>query len=86
MIADISDSPAPLSATAPGSTATVSTDRLEPDERDLLSAMGIHDGCVVKVRSIGSPCIVQIQSTKVGIAAHVARRMDTRLNPQAADA
>ena len=83
----ISTSPAqiPLSTTSQGDTATVSTGRLEPAERELLSAMGIHDGCQVTVRSVGSPCIVQVQSMRVGIAANVARRLDTQLHAQATD-
>ena len=69
-----------LSTTAQGTTTTLHTDGLEPGERELLSAMGIHNGCQVTVRSSGSPCIVQVESTRVGIAAHVARRVRTRTN------
>lgn len=76
-----STAPTPLSGTAQGDTATVLTQRLEPAERDLLSAMGIHDGCQVTVRRTGSPCIVQVDSTRVGIAANVAQRLDTQRLP-----
>ena len=75
-----------LSTTTPGAVATLHTEGLEPQEQALLSAMGIHDGCEVTVRSSGSPCIVQVESTRVGIAAHVARRVKTRLNPSAEQA
>lgn len=48
---------------------------LPEGERCLLHAMGMHDECQLRVCSPGAPCIVQIDETRLGISADVARRI-----------
>jgi bacterioferritin-associated ferredoxin/Fe2+ transport system protein FeoA len=48
---------------------------LPEGERCLLHAMGMHDECQLRVCSPGAPCIVQIDDTRLGISADVARRI-----------
>jgi bacterioferritin-associated ferredoxin/Fe2+ transport system protein FeoA len=48
---------------------------LPEGERCLLHAMGMHDDCQLRVCSPGAPCIVQIDDTRLGISAEVARRI-----------
>lgn len=68
----------PLTQLARGQRAVVDCSELTelPDgDRCLLHAMGMHDQCKVRVCSAGSTCIVQIDSTRLGISAEVARRI-----------
>jgi Fe2+ transport system protein FeoA len=48
---------------------------LPEGDRCLLHAMGMHHECQIRVCSPGTPCIVQIDSTRLGISAEVARRI-----------
>lgn len=48
---------------------------LPEGDRCLLHAMGMHHECQIRVCSPGTPCIVQIDSTRLGISADVARRI-----------
>jgi len=68
----------PLTQLARGQRAVVDCSELTglPEgERCLLHAMGLHDQCQVRVCSAGSTCIVQIESTRLGISSEVARRI-----------
>ena len=46
---------------------------LPEGDRCLLHAMGMHHECEVRVCRPGTPCIVQIDSTRLGISGDVAR-------------
>jgi Fe2+ transport system protein FeoA len=48
---------------------------LPEGDRCLLHAMGMHHECQIRVCSPGTPCIVQIDSTRLGISTDVARRI-----------
>ncbi len=48
---------------------------LPEGDRCLLHAMGLHHECTVEVCRPGAPCIVQIQSTRLGLSGSVARRI-----------
>lgn len=48
---------------------------LEPGEACLLSAMGLVAGSRVVVRVAGDPCIVEVRSTRIGLARSVAERL-----------
>lgn len=48
---------------------------LPEEERCLLRAMGMYDRCTVKVCRPGTPCIVQVDSTRLGLSGTVARKI-----------
>ncbi|MEI6475319.1 MAG: FeoA family protein [Planctomycetota bacterium] len=48
---------------------------LPEGDRCLLHAMGMHHECEVRVCRPGTPCIVQIDSTRLGISGDVARKI-----------
>ena len=48
---------------------------LPEGDRCLLHAMGMHHECEVRVCREGTPCIVQIDATRLGISGDVARRI-----------
>jgi Fe2+ transport system protein FeoA len=58
-----------------GSTARLSCQELSEGEACLLAAMGMTEGCRLKVRTSGDPCIVEVRSTRIGLARSVAVRL-----------
>ncbi len=48
---------------------------LPEGDRCLLHAMGMHDACEVTVCRPGTPCIVQIDSTRLGLSGAVASKI-----------
>ena len=48
---------------------------LPEGDRCLLHAMGMHHECEVRVCRSGTPCIVQIDSTRLGISGEVAKKI-----------
>ena len=58
-----------------GSVARLSCEELSEGEACLLAAMGMTDGCRLKVRANGDPCIVEVRSTRIGLARSVAVRL-----------
>lgn len=48
---------------------------LPEEDRCLLRAMGMYDRCTVRVCRPGTPCIVQVDSTRLGLSGTVARRI-----------
>jgi len=48
---------------------------LPEEDRCLLRAMGMYDRCTVRVCRSGTPCIVQIDSTRLGLSGAVARKI-----------
>ena len=58
-----------------GSTARLSCRELSEGEACLLAAMGMTEGCRLKVRTTGDPCIVEVRSTRIGLARSVAIRL-----------
>jgi len=68
----------PLTQLRKGQRAIVDCAQIEglPEgDRCLLHAMGMHHECEVKVCRPGTPCIVQIDSTRLGISGDVARKI-----------
>ncbi len=92
-VADPAEKPVriPLTQLQRGQRAIVDcselTDLPEGD-RCLLHAMGLHHECEVQVCRPGTPCIVQIDTTRLGISGDVARKIlvtpvdDARGRPQ----
>lgn len=67
-----SQQPVPLSALAPGTLARVLSSHLTVDDCALLRALGLTDRCIVRVCKAGEPCIVQVRTTRIGLARSVA--------------
>lgn len=65
----------PLSQLARGDRAVVETGTLEAEECALLGAMGLQEGCEVTICQSGRNCIVQVESTRLGISRRVAQRI-----------
>jgi Fe2+ transport system protein FeoA len=58
-----------------GVTARLYRRDLSEGECCLLAAMGLGEGCRLTVRSHGDPCIVEVRSTRIGLARTVADRL-----------
>lgn len=48
---------------------------LPEEDRCLLRAMGLYDRCTVRVCRAGAPCIVEVDTTRLGLSASVARKI-----------
>ncbi len=74
---------APLSELPTGSVGRVCIDGLSihsrngeiSEERALLEALGLTDGSLLRVCRQGEPCIVEVRSTRIGLARQVAERI-----------
>ncbi len=64
-----------LSDLAAGDAARLHRRELTEGEICLLAAMGLTEGCRLVVRSAGDPCIVEIRTTRIGLARSVADRL-----------
>lgn len=58
-----------------GTVARLSCRELSQGEACLLAAMGMTEGCRLTVRTSGDPCIVEVRSTRIGLARSVAVRL-----------
>lgn len=65
-------SPVRLSALKPGRTARMHKADLAPQDCAMLRALGMTDRCVLRICKVGEPCIVQVQSTRIGLSRAVA--------------
>ena len=64
-----------LSDQAPGRIVRLRRRELSEGEACLLAAMGLSVGCRLVVRAAGDPCIVEVRSTRIGLARAVAERL-----------
>ncbi|MCI0365891.1 MAG: ferrous iron transport protein A [Phycisphaerales bacterium] len=48
------------------------------EDCELLNAMGLTDQCEIRVCQGGEPCIVQINATRLGLSASLARKILVR--------
>lgn len=58
-----------------GGIARLDRRELAEGEACLLAAMGLTEGCRLVMRSCGDPCIVEVRSTRIGLARSVASRL-----------
>lgn len=58
-----------------GDRAIVDLQDLSSEDSKLLEAMGLGHECEVRVCRAGTPCIVQIEATRLGISADVAAKI-----------
>lgn len=68
----------PLSELAAGRAARLDRRELSEGEACLLAAMGLTIGSRLTVRASGDPCIVEVRSTRIGLARSVAARLLVR--------
>jgi len=67
----------PLSQLRRGERALIETKDLPAGECRLLAAMGLAERCEVRVCRAGTPCIVEVESVRLGIGREVAERILT---------
>jgi Fe2+ transport system protein FeoA len=67
--------PIPLSQLRDGDRARLHTAQLCCEDCDLLNAMGMTDRCEIRVCRVGEPCIVQVNSTRLGLGRDLARKI-----------
>lgn len=59
----------------PGDGGAVSMEALSPSDRELLQALGLAEASQVRLCQNGNPCIVQVRSTRIGLAEKVAQQI-----------
>jgi Fe2+ transport system protein FeoA len=64
--------PVRLSALSSGRTVRLHMADLAPADCDMLRALGMTDHCTLRICKVGEPCIVQVQSTRIGLSRSVA--------------
>ena len=64
--------PVKLSTLSSGLTARLHAAELAPADCDMLRALGMTDECTLRICKVGEPCIVQVQSTRIGLSRAVA--------------
>ena len=67
-----SPKPIRLSDLSKGQRARLHAADLAPQDCALISALGLTDRCVLHICKVGEPSIVQVQSTRIGLARSVA--------------
>jgi Fe2+ transport system protein FeoA len=65
----------PLSVLREGDRGRLHATNLCCEDCDLLNAMGMTDQCEIRVCQRGEPCIVQVNSTRLGLSAALARNI-----------
>ena len=56
-----------------GAVARFHEARLDPEACHLLRTLGLTRSSLVRLCKLGEPCIVQVRSTRIGLAQSVAR-------------
>lgn len=64
-----------LSDLQAGQCAHMQYAELQCDECEMLHALGMTDRCRLSVRKSGNPCIVQVGSTRIGLAQSVSSKI-----------
>lgn len=67
--------PVQLDTLPHGSRARLHTADLACEDCDLLQALGLTDHCRLRVCKTGNPVIIQVRSTRIGLARSVAERL-----------
>jgi Fe2+ transport system protein FeoA len=62
----------PLLTLAPG-TIGVLKQVLDDQSRAVLRSLGLTDGARFRICRLGDPCIIQVQSTRIGLSKAVAQ-------------
>lgn len=75
----------PLSELGTHEEAVVHIADLEFDERIALAAMGLREDAAFRLCQQGTPCIIQIEATRLGLSQEVTRRIMVRRCDQCSD-
>ena len=67
--------PISLCDLAVGEVARLHEARLDPEACHQLRSLGLTESCHLRLCKTGEPCIVQVRSTRIGIAGAVARHI-----------
>jgi Fe2+ transport system protein FeoA len=65
----------PLTDLAPGAWCALQATDLQQQDRDLLAALGLPERARFRICKSGDPFIVQVSTTRIGLAQDVARRL-----------
>ena len=68
----------PLSELEVQSEAMIQVTDLEDDERAVLASMGLHEEDIFRLCKQGSPCIIQVEATRLGLSQEVTSRIMVR--------
>ena len=64
-----------LSDLEDGTRARLYSTDLRCEDCDLLNALGMTEQCEMRICQVGNPCIVQVDSTRIGLSPDVAKRI-----------
>ena len=75
----------PLSELKTSEEAVVHVANLEYEERISLAAMGLREDATFRLCQQGTPCIVQVEATRLGLSREVTERILVRRCEQCSD-
>ena len=75
----------PLSELKTSEEAVVHAANLEYEERISLAAMGLREDATFRLCQQGTPCIVQVEATRLGLSREVTERILVRRCDQCND-
>ena len=75
----------PLSELKMSEEAVVHVANLEYEERISLAAMGLREDATFRLCQQGTPCIVQVEATRLGLSREVTERILVRRCEQCSD-
>ena len=68
----------PLSELEVQSEAVILVTDLEEDEREVLASMGLREDDIFRLCQQGSPCIIQVEATRLGLSQELTSRIMVR--------
>lgn len=68
----------PLTQLEERERAVVHVTDLNDDEREALSAMGLHEDASFVLCQQGQPCIIQVEATRLGLSSEITSRIMVR--------
>jgi len=68
----------PLTQLEERERAVVHVTDLNDDEREALSAMGLHEDASFELCQQGQPCIIQVEATRLGLSSEITSRIMVR--------
>jgi Fe2+ transport system protein FeoA len=73
----------PLCELQAGDRGRLHATELSCEDCELLQAMGLTDRCELRVCRGGAPCIVQVESTRLGLSRSMSRRIMVSIDASA---
>ena len=68
----------PLSELGELEEAIVHVADLDYEERNMLTAMGLHEDALFRLCQQGQPCIIQVEATRLGLSQEITSRIMVR--------